>query len=121
MTSVNEEINPSTMLSYTPSMISLHIPSVHSTAIMDQSLVLMSETVSVPVIPESASPPASMMWNPNASVSMMSNPSASMSEVLNPSSSMSVLMETSTTPGGEVIPVPTTLPPVCVTDCASTC
>ena len=30
---------------------------------------------------------------------------------------MSVAMEASTTPGGEVVPVPTTLPPVCSTDC----
>jgi hypothetical protein len=33
--------------------------------------------------------------------------------------SMSVVMEASTTPGGDVIPEPTTLPPVCNVDCAS--
>ena len=47
----------------------------------------------------------------------ISPPTVSMEMSLSPSASMSVVVKASTTPGGEVIPEPTTLPPVCSTDC----
>lgn len=48
----------------------------------------------------------------------MASQDMSMAMSVGASASMSVVMEASTTPGGEVIPEPTTLPPVCTTDCA---
>ena len=67
-------------------------------------------------------PSGSIVPNLNASINWMSalvsESMASMVMTVAPSASMSVLMEASTTPGGEVIPEPTTLPPVCTTDCA---
>ena len=57
----------------------------------------------------------------NINASMATNvvgESGNLEMSVSPSASVPVVMEASTTPGGEVIPEPTTLPPVCSTDCA---
>ncbi len=71
---------------------------------MDSSLV--EDDVSVTVL-----------MNMSVSLQTMSISPPTVSMKMSPSASMSVVMEASTTPGGEVIPEPTTLPPVCSTDC----
>ena len=81
--------------------LSVNLPaSLDASALMNGSVLLV--------------PSMSMIVSESmASLDMMMSVSAS--------ASMSVVMEASTTPGGEVIPEPTTLPPVCTTDCAGNC
>lgn len=62
---------------------------------------------------------ASMMIKMSASAALPTmSVSPSVKESVDPSASVSAVVKASTTPGGEIVPEPTTLPPVCNTDCA---